>query len=227
MQEIKQLIDEVEEAFLQAGNPDDAESMKKYMRNKFEFFGLKNELRKKLQKTFWATHELPQGEALKSLIKGLWALPVRELHYMAIELLEKPLKKADDSWMELLEHLITTHAWWDSVDAIATKLVGNYFKKYPELAETYPDKWIESDDMWLRRTAILYQLKYKNDTNTTRLFDYILRTAAEKEFFIQKVQGWTLREYAKTNSQAVLDFVNEQDAKLSNLTKREALKHLK
>lgn len=226
MQKINELLDAVEEAFLQVANPEDAEGMKAYMRDKFEFLGLKSQLRKNTQKAFWATYKLPQGEDLKVFIKGLWALPSRELHYMAIELLEKPLKKADDSWMDLLEYLIVTHSWWDTVDAIAAKLVGGYLKKYPKFAATYPEQWIESEDMWLRRTAILYQLKYKKETNTERLFDFILRSAHEKEFFIQKVQGWTLRELAKTNPQIVLDFVAAHENKLSKLTKKEALKHL-
>jgi 3-methyladenine DNA glycosylase AlkD len=45
-----------------------------------------------------------------------------------------------------------------------------------------------------------------------------------KEFFIQKAIGWALREYAKTNPEAVKNFV--QDANLKSLSTKEALKNI-
>jgi 3-methyladenine DNA glycosylase AlkD len=223
--EINQLLEDLTQHFLQAADPEEAPGMMKYMRDKFEFLGLKKNVREAANKSFWQANKLPEGEDLKAFVIALWEQPYRELHYVAIQLLEKPIKKADASWLELLEYMIVNNSWWDTVDTIAAKLIGAYFEKHKDLAAEAPDKWIVSDNMWLRRTAMLYQLKYKKKTDTERLFDYILRTAHEKEFFIQKAQGWTLREYAKTDMQAVVDFVKQHEDKLSNLTKREALKH--
>ena len=78
--------------------------------------------------------------------------------------------------------------------------------------------------MWLRRTAILYQLKYKESTDTERLFHYINLQKEESEFFIRKAIGWALREYAKTEADVVRRFVHETP--LSSLSIREALKHI-
>lgn len=44
------------------------------------------------------------------------------------------------------------------------------------------------------------------------------------EFFIQKAIGWALREYAKTNPQAIKNFV--VNANLKPLSKKEALKNI-
>jgi 3-methyladenine DNA glycosylase AlkD len=228
MKNTAELLTELKQTFLQAAIAEDAEPMKKYLKDKFEFYGLKSPLRKETQKQFWSKHEKPQDkDSLKTFVKALWEEPYRELHYQALELLERPIKKADDSWIEFIEYLITTNSWWDSVDGIASKIVGTYLKKYPNYNEQYPPIWIESDNMWLRRTAILYQLKYKKETDWQRLQDYILLTAHEQEFFIRKAAGWMLREYSKTNSQAVLDFVADHEDQLSGLTKREALKWMK
>ena len=226
MSNIDNLISELELKFKKYANEKDALAMSKYMKNKFEFFGLKTDLRKSLLKEFLSEHELPDGDEFKEFILKLWSKPQREFHYSAMEIMEKPLKKADDSWMPILEKIISENSWWDSVDAVAAKLIGLYLKKYPKFAEVYPEKWINSDKMWFRRTAILYQLKYKKDTDFERLREYILKTAHEKEFFIRKAQGWTLREYAKTNPEAVREFVLENKSKLSNLTVKEAMKHL-
>jgi len=219
-------IQELLIVFSAAGNNNEADAMSKYMRKRFSFFGIKSELRKSLQKDFLSKYPLPQCDELKELIEKLWALPKRELHYFAIEILEKSIKKADESWMPLLEKLISENSWWDTIDAVASKLIGAYLKKYPQFCESYPEKWIRSDNFWFRRTALLYQLKYKKDTDFERLKNYILRTASEKEFFIQKAQGWTLREYAKTNPVLVRQFVAENTSILSQLTKREALKNI-
>jgi 3-methyladenine DNA glycosylase AlkD len=225
--EINKLIVELTAHFKRFAVPEDAPAMKKYMKNRFEFLGLKKDIREAATKSFWAINKLPEDEDLKALVKAIWQQPYRELHYMALQLLVKPIKKADESWIELLEFLIVNQSWWDSVDIVAAKLIGAYLKKHKNINAIYPNNWIASDNMWLRRTAILYQLKYKEKTDTDRLFDYILQTAQEKEFFIQKAQGWSLREYAKTDMQAVVDFVKSNKEKLSNLTKKEALKHCK
>lgn len=222
----KEFVDAIAEIFKSNADENNAITMSKYLKNKFPFFGIKNEKRKALQKAFLIGKTLPEGDVFKNLIMKLWALPQREFHYFAIELLEKPLKKADDSWMPLLEKMITENSWWDSVDTVASKLIGGYLKKYPKFSDEYPDKWIESDFMWLRRTALLYQLKYKKDTDFDRMKSYILKTAHEKEFFIRKAQGWVLREYAKTNPDAVKEFVRDNGFKLSTLTKKEAMKNL-
>jgi 3-methyladenine DNA glycosylase AlkD len=220
------IIADVLNAFSAVANSSEAEAMSKYMRNRFQFFGIKSELRKMIQKELLSVHKLPEGEELKDFIEKIWALPQREPHYFAMEILEKPIKKADNSWMPLLENLISKNSWWDTVDAVASKLIGTYLIKHPEFRENYPEKWICSDNFWYRRTALLYQLKYKKDTDFERLKDFILRTAHEKEFFIQKAQGWALREYAKTNPEVVRNFVSENEKVLSPLTKREALKNI-
>ena len=60
-----------------------------------------------------------------------------------------------------------------------------------------------SDNMWTNRSAILHQLKFKQETDTDLLFKIIKQHSDSKEFFIQKAIGWALREYAKTNSEVV------------------------
>ena len=96
---------------------------------------------------------------------------------------------------------------------------------HPELAEEM-DLWVESEDMWIARTAILHQLMFKDRTDTNRLFAYCEMRMADNEFFIRKAIGWALRHYARTDPDAVRAFVNRNEQDLSGLSKREALKHL-
>ena len=96
------------------------------------------------------------------------------------------------------------------------------FTNYPELIVPFTEKWMTSGNMWLQRTAILFQLKYKSQTDTELLFKYIIALDGSKEFFINKAIGWALREYSKTNPDIVIKFVTGH--KLAPLSKREALK---
>ena len=117
-----------------------------------------------------------------------------------------------------------SNSWWDSVDTIAVKLVGAYFAEYPEEREKWIRKWIKSDNIWLNRTAIIFQLSYKNQLDIPFLVRAILPHTNSKEFFIQKAIGWAIRQYTKTNPKWVKDFVKSNT--LKPLSKREAFKYL-
>jgi len=206
-------------------NPKQAEPMAKYMKNLFPFLGIKTPEREALIREFKKMHGLPDPAELDAIVRELWLLPEREYAYMAIHLLTKRAKSLDRKHADLLEYLIVTRSWWDTVDLLAGTLVGGLFTKYPDLTDSYAEAWISSDNIWLQRSAILFQLKYKGRTDVERLFRYIKLCSSSKEFFIQKSIGWALREYAKTDPDRVRKFV--QETPLAALSRREALKHLK
>ncbi len=146
------------------------------------------------------------------------------MHYFALETVQKTLKKQPAEFIDFLEELICTRSWWDSVDWLA-KLVGLHFKLYPALIQPVTERWVSSGNMWLQRVSMIFQLTYKEKTDAELMFGYIRRLAHSKEFFIQKGAGWALRQYSKTNPEAVAHFV--ENTQLAPLTKREALRLLK
>lgn len=198
--------------------------MKKYMKGVSEYLGIPSPERAELLKTYVKDHGWPAAEALNMIIPELWKQPFREYQYIGVALLERQAKKLKSEQIELIEYTLTTKAWWDTVDMLASNVAGVLFKQYPDLERGKPDEWMATDNMWLQRTAILYQLKYKQDTDVERLFAYCRRLADSKEFFIRKGMGWALREYSKTDAAAVTNFVAKTD--LHSLTQREALKWL-
>lgn len=224
-----QLITSQLSSFLETHeNAVDAPIMKGYMRNQFEFLGLKKPARQALCKEFWSNRAKPSIEKeLQPLVEALWESPYRELQYHALDLMHQSIKKLDATWLNLWEQLIVRKSWWDTVDYLAPRLIGAILLKQPEFVKTYTEKWIESDNFWLQRTAIIFQLKHKNKTDAQLLFDYILGRANSTEFFVQKGSGWALREYSKINSKAVIQFTNDYQDLLSPLTYREARKWMK
>jgi 3-methyladenine DNA glycosylase AlkD len=210
-------------AFRQAGNPERAGYQRAYMRDQYDYFGLGAKEWMAIVKAFHAEHGLFDGADLKAFVRLCYGEDRRELHYAAITMVEKQLKKQPADFIGFLEEMIVTNAWWDTVDWIA-KLVGQHFQRHPGLQHAYCEKWIGGPHMWLQRVAIIHQLAYKEKTDEKLLFDLIRRQADNKEFFIRKACGWALRQYARTRPAAVEKFLAKQP--LSGLTVREARKQL-
>ncbi|WP_096185941.1 DNA alkylation repair protein [Evansella halocellulosilytica] len=207
-------------------NRETAIPMEKYMKNHFQFLGIKSpQLKGQLKQFFNETDILKVEPFPIQVINQLWELPEREYQYAALNILHRRRKELHRDHIRLLEKLITTKSWWDTVDTLASNIVGPLFLRERELIETYILSWQTSENMWLRRTAILHQLKYKEMTNADRLFQIIRLNRHDKEFFIQKAIGWALREYSKTNPASVEAFIKSED--LSKLSIREGMKHLK
>jgi 3-methyladenine DNA glycosylase AlkD len=193
--------------FEKNANPPQAASMKKYMRDQFEYLGIKTPRNTALQKEFYAEHGLPEVTELDSILRDLWSLSQREFQYVGLGLLDKLEKKLPAKFIKTIEYLVVTKPWWDTVDAIASHTVGTHFRRFPDVREKYLTKWRISKNLWLRRTAILFQLNYKKETD-----------------FINKAIGWALRQYARVDPKAVSKFV--KSTPLHPLSRREAMKHL-
>lgn len=210
--------------FEQNANPVQAGPMKKYMRDQFEYLGIKTPQNAALQKEFFAEHGLPPLSELDSILRELWSLPQREFQYVAVGLLDRFKKEIPGKFIKTIEYLIVNKSWWDTVDTIAGGTVGVHFQRFPEIREKYLAKWRASENFWLRRTAILFQLNYKKETDFDLLCEIIRENLDSKEFFINKAIGWSLRQYARVDPQAVRKFVSS--TALHPLSRREALKHL-
>lgn len=214
----------LEIAFQKNANAKDASQMKKYMKDKFDFFGIKSPLRKEIYREYKLKYGLIPKDQIEEIVIWCWQQPQREYQYFAMEFLGRVAKKADESTIDIYVYMITHKSWWDTVDYIASNLVGSYLKKFPDRIVALTDHWMASEDMWLQRTCLLFQLKYKSAMNTELLHSFILQLVESKEFFIRKAIGWILREYSKTNPEFVIDYVENNS--LAGLSHREALKWL-
>jgi 3-methyladenine DNA glycosylase AlkD len=223
---VNDYIAELEKVFLEHGNAQIALEQKAYLKDLFEFYGIKTPVRREIAKPFLAKGYLPPKEEAIAIIKACWEREEREFQMFGLDMLIKYAKKLDQKDIQFLEYLVTHKSWWDTVDMIATKAFGEYFKKYPEEREKKVQEYCAQGNMWLRRVAILFQLKYKKDTDLTLLTYAIEHNLGSKEFFINKAIGWILRDYSRVNSDWVVDFVKDHP-ELSNLSKREATRLLK
>lgn len=217
-------LNEIKQRFADHGDPMTAEGQMAYMRHQFSFYGLKAPVWTTLFREFVKQHGYPAyGGGLEEVVRQAYDEEHRELHYVALQILEKTQKKSGPDLIVLLEELILTHSWWDTVDWIA-KLVGIHFERFADQIAPVTERWMASDSFWLKRVAIIYQLRYKDRTDTNRLFRYIRQIAGTREFFLQKAAGWALRQHAKTDPAIIADFIAHET--LPALTVREARKQL-
>lgn len=218
-------IADLETAFQKKSNTGNAFAMAKYMRNHFSFYGIKTDERRPLFKAIWKENQEEVSEYPREIALQLFAKGQRELQYCAIEILIKQLQgnyKKED--IQLIEKLLIMNSWWDSVDTIAKNILGQYLLEYPLETENIIERFSNSENMWLNRSAILFQLGYKQKTNFELLKSECEKHKNSNAFFIQKAIGWALREYAKTNPEAVKNFVSNTN--LKQLSKKEALKNI-
>lgn len=199
--------------------------MERYLKDQFRLLGVPAPQRRAASKEFLATGKGLGSEEVLAAAEALWDQPEREFHYVAADWLRRWVRAVDTTEIDRIGRLITTNAWWDTVDPLAVHVVGPMVAADPSLVAVM-NRWIDHPDLWLVRTAIIHQLTYGDDTDVDRLFRYCRLQADHPDFFIRKAIGWSLRQLARTHPDQVAVFVADNEHRLSGLSKREALKHL-
>lgn len=217
------MYDKVIEEFYNNRDENQAKMMAAYMKNKFPFLGLKKPVRSMFQDPF--LKECKKDKAINwGFVKKCYLLPEREFQYLAIDYLIALKKFILSGDMDIIEELISEKSWWDTVDMLAGTILGELCSKSPDLISRYILKWADSNNIWFRRSSILFQLKYKGNTDKDLLKYIILKNLGSSEFFINKAIGWILREYSKTDKIWVKDFIENNT--LSPLSVKEGSKYL-
>lgn len=216
---------ELEAAFESEANAARAADMARYMKDQFAFYGIQASERRALQRAAFKGAPKPSEAEVVLLMKACWRKSRRELQYFGSDYVREHIEVCGQAFLDHLQFLITQKSWWDTVDALAVHGVGGLAGRHASVAAEMDD-WIDSDNRWIARTALLYQLGAKAETDADQLFDFCERRIQDGEFFIRKAIGWALREYSKTDPRAVRRFVRSHDAELSSVFIREALRWL-
>ena len=216
------------------GDPVRAAGQQAYMKSEMPYVGLTAPELRSLLRPLLAEHRFIDRGSWEAAVLELWDDAThREEWYAAVALLRHRSYAAwiDPDVLPLLEHLVRTGAWWDVVDEIAGHLVGQVLLDHRDEVTPVMDAWaVDADSLWIRRTAMLAQLRHGEATDTDLLERVLVAnlddTAHGRDFFIRKALGWALRQHARTDPAWVRTFVSTHAGRLSGLSRREALKHL-
>ena len=200
-----------------------AESMSKYMQDKFRFLGIRGATRTEIYKKYF-----PDARKTKIIdwdfVESCWNKEEREFQYVVVyylKAMQKFLKREDIS---KLKYLIVTKSWWDTVDLLA-KVIGSLVIRI-EGYDKIMLEWSKDSNIWLKRVAILYQLSLKDKVDEIILDKILVNNLGDNEFFINKAIGWALRDYSKFNPEWVREFIKKNKDNMANLSIREASKYI-
>lgn len=223
------LVREVREALSSAGDPDRAVGQRAYMKSAMPFHGITSPELTALLRPLLSEFGPTTRSEWERVILELWdGATHREERYAALAVARMRRARAwcDLESLGLFRHLVTTGAWWDFVDVIAAHLVGLALAEHRPTVSPVLIEWARDGDLWVRRTAVLSQLRHQQDTDRHFLAAVIEANLDDPSFWLRKSIGWALREFARTDPEWVRSHVEEWGPRLSPLSRREALKHL-
>ncbi|MHC0040851.1 DNA alkylation repair protein [Streptococcus periodonticum] len=215
-------VEDIFQGLKEVANPEDAIHMKAYMKDQFEFLGVKTPVRRKLSKVFFKKNSSPAIDW--KFIHQAWENPYREMQYVVLDYLKLKQKFLTSNDLPKIKKLAQTKPWWDTIDFLC-RSVGFICLHYPE-TKKFVLEWSRDEDFWLRRLAIEHQLLQKEETDVQLLEQILVNNLDQFEFFINKAIGWALRDYSKTNPDWVLEFIEKYKDKLSKLSIKEGSKYL-
>jgi 3-methyladenine DNA glycosylase AlkD len=226
---VSSLARDLRKALSAVAEPERAEPMQAYMKSQMPYLGVPTPARRRACRALFAGADLPTAPAWRRSVLGLWRnARYREERYAAIDLTE--IRRFDGfqdlAALPMYEEMIVTGAWWDYVDAIAGHRLGFLLRRFPREMRKEMLAWSRSDDLWKRRSAILCQLTFKQQTDLALLYAVIEPALASKEFFLRKAIGWALRQYAWIDTREIRRYVRQHEGTLSALSRREALRNV-
>jgi 3-methyladenine DNA glycosylase AlkD len=185
---MNELVKDLRTRFQVFEDQNQAVKMTAYMKNIAPFFGVSSIPRKVIYNEWKET--LPKDLSFEDrweLIFLLWEQEEREFQYGAVDWINswnKNIFQKEDLFN--IQLIIQSKSWWDTVDLLASNFLGNFLLKFPELTLEMIEDWSVKTDIWLHRSTLIFQLKYKQKTDLDMLSQQISRFKSNKEFFIQK-----------------------------------------
>ncbi len=225
----RDLVESVRTTLAGAGDPERAAAQRAYMKSAMPFRGIAAPELRRLLRPLLAAYEPTERDAWDATVRELWdGATHREERYVAIVLARHRAARPwlDPAALDLFRHLVVTGAWWDLVDEIAAHLVGGVLAGHRDAVTPVMRAWSRDDDLWVRRTAVLSQLRHRDDTDRDLLHDVVAANVDDTSFWLRKAIGWALRELARTDPDWVRAEVDRLGPALSGLSRREALRHL-
>ena len=223
---MEELVAFVQRELRRRADPAKAAPMAAYMKTDMPFYGVQKPGRNEVFQLAKRAFPIESRQRYRDAVKALWRLPHREEKYLAIQFARGSDEHVVAANVPLYERMIREGAWWDLVDELAIHVVGRVLLRERAEVRARLEKWIDDRDLWIRRSAIISQIRHREETDEAMLLDFCLRRAEEDEFFIRKAIGWSLREYAYVAPDVVRTFLRTHREKFSGLTVREASKHL-
>ncbi|WP_304653079.1 DNA alkylation repair protein [uncultured Ligilactobacillus sp.] len=206
------------------GDAKQAKSMSAYMRDQFEFLGIKTPKRRQLCRAAFKNAK-KTAKIDWEFVEICWQKSQREYQYVACDYLVQMKKFTTLEDLPKLKKLVITKSWWETVDTLV-KVFTDLYLRYPKEMTQVMLTWSKDSNLWVKRVTLEFQLLLKKQTDTKLLAKVIINNLGSNEFFINKAIGWALRDYSKTDPKWVAGFIATYRNELSALSIHEGSKYL-
>jgi 3-methyladenine DNA glycosylase AlkD len=214
----------IEAELRKVGTAERAAGEKRYLKSDLAFIGVTLGEIRSTTKSVTRNEQLGHDDLL-ALVRELWSKPIFERRMVAVILLELHAGELGPDDLPLIESLIRESKTWALVDALAGDVVSAIATRHKIKQKL--DMWAKDDDFWVRRSALLAELKpLKNGSAFQPFARRADQMLDETEFFIRKAIGWVLREMSKKRPEEVYNWIGPRTHRASGVTMREAVKYL-
>ncbi len=223
------IADDLIDQLSRQGDVEKATQMARYHKVERRYLGVANPVLTDLARDL-RRDLAPQARV--ELAQDLWASDIHEIRIFATKLFTQARIHPDEAVWSLIQSWIPDCDAWAIADHVCMagqkRLVAD-----PARLDTVAD-WTRSDHMWTRRAALVITLPWtkQNHPKPEELAqrDRILRWAAgyvtDRDWFIQKVIAWWLRDLSKHDAPRVHRFLADHGATLKPFARKEAAKYL-
>jgi 3-methyladenine DNA glycosylase AlkD len=208
------------------GSPERAIKEQAYLKSDLEFLGVSFfAVNRRAREAVEATH-IHRAQSLELAFR-LWTRPVFECRAAAVEVLARCGSLLTPPDLGVIEVMLRQSRTWALVDGLAGDVAGGIVARQPVESAPVLERWADDPDFWLRRAALLAELKpLKAGAPFERFARHADAMLDEKEVFIRKAIGWVLRETAKRRPDEVIAWLTLRVGRVSGVTLREAVRYL-
>jgi 3-methyladenine DNA glycosylase AlkD len=215
-------------AYREAADAKHAEFHRAYHKSPLRFYGLRTPVARPLFRAVFPTRpRLERADALR-LAGALWASPWFEERSAAIGVLARVASDLRVSDLATLRRMTHGCHGWGLLDGLAVDVLGPLAIARGTPAFRHIRTWSKDRDLWTRRASVLVHVLPARRGVLAHGFAWptFEELLPERDFFIRKAIGWTLRECAKKYPDRVRAFLRRVGSRASGLTRREASRHL-
>lgn len=224
MSKAQELVKILEQEFIKNADKDRAVQQQRYMKSSIPYYGVILPQIRTITKSVLREYAPESNQEYRETLVYFYKnTEYREFWYAGLVYADNFKKFIKQENLDVYIEIVRLTRWWDIVDHVAANFVGRALAGSNNFSEVAREL-IKDQDLWVRRTSLLAQLKYKDKTDFDLLKELILQAAHEKDFFMRKAIGWVLRQYSYTSPECVKGFIEENRGRLSGLSVREGLK---
>jgi 3-methyladenine DNA glycosylase AlkD len=210
-----------------AGSAPRAAAGKAYLKSDLRFYGTTVPEIRRAANDFAREHADLTRTELRKIVDELWSTDVYELRSAGIALLSRYADLLEERDLPWVIGFVRRSKTWAHVDWLAADVIGGVVGESRSALRRLPG-WARDENLWVRRTALLAQLRQlSHEAGDFALFARLASPMlSEREFFIRKAIGWVLREVSKKRPKLVFEFLREHREEVSGLTLSEGAKYL-